>query len=79
VSTNQKLLCWVHDQFLQLLPGGAQSRCRPTRSPNCCAGSRPARATRSPTSAVRSWSTCWPTYAGTTPRSSSVGGVLRGP
>lgn len=24
VSTHQKLLCWVHDQFVQLIPGGAQ-------------------------------------------------------
>lgn len=24
VSTHQKLLCWVHDQLLQLVPGGAQ-------------------------------------------------------
>lgn len=23
VSTRQKMLCWVHDQFLQLIPGGA--------------------------------------------------------
>lgn len=24
VSTHQKLLCWVHDQLVQLIPGGAQ-------------------------------------------------------
>lgn len=31
VSTNQKLLCWAHDQFLQLLPGGAPKSLSPDK------------------------------------------------
>jgi transposase len=31
VSTRQKMLCWVHDQFLQLIPGGAEKMLSPDK------------------------------------------------